>query len=156
MYVLNYIKEHFGDNIHDIEIWTDGPSSQFRNKYIFGFIGITLPQVIAYNILWNYSAISHSKGAVDGVSGTIKQVAAQAVVIRKAIFKDTVSMFNAVSKKIKLHLAVMTQEYIESTLRDLGMHVLWQDISALPGAMHIHQVEQADERKVSTCMLHSD
>ena len=112
--------------------------------------------MIAYNILWNYSAISHSKGAVDGVSGTIKQVAAQAVVIRKAIFKDTVSMFNAVSKKIKLHLAVMTQEYIESTLRDLGMHILWQDISALPGAMHIHQVEQTDERKVSTCMLHSD
>ena len=26
-YVLNYIKEHFADNVRTIEIWTDGPSS---------------------------------------------------------------------------------------------------------------------------------
>ena len=72
--------------------------------------------MIAYNILWNYSAISHSKGAVDGVSGTIKQVVTQALVTRKAILKDAFSMFNAVKETTKLHLAVMTQEYIESTL----------------------------------------
>ena len=71
-YVLNYIKEHFGDNVHDIEIWTDGPSNHFENKYIFGFIGITLPQLITYKVFWNYSATSHGKGAVDGVGGIIK------------------------------------------------------------------------------------
>ena len=49
-YLLNYIKEHFGDNVHDIQIWTDGPSSQFKNKYIVMFIGITLPQLIVYNV----------------------------------------------------------------------------------------------------------
>ena len=72
MYVLNCIKEHFGDNVHDIEIWTDGRSSQFKNKYIFEFIGINLPQLIAYRVFWNYSATSHGKGAIDGVVGTIK------------------------------------------------------------------------------------
>ena len=113
-YVLNYIKEHFGDNVHDIEIWTDGPSNHFENKYIFGFIGITLPQLITYKVFWNYSATSHGKGAVDGVGGIIKWV-----VTRKAIVKDTVSMFNAFSKKTKSHLAVMTQEYIASTLWEI-------------------------------------
>ena len=155
-YVLNYIKEHFEDNVHDTEIWTDGPSSQFRNKYIFEFIGITLPQLIAYNVFWNYSATSHGKGAVDGVSGTINRVVTQALVTRKVILKDAVSMFNAVNEKTKLHLAVMTQEYIESTLWDLGMHILWQDISALPGTMHIHQVEQIGKGKVFTCTFYSD
>ena len=110
-YVLNYIKEHFGDNVHGIEIWTDGPSSQFQNKYFFRFIGITLPQLIAYKVFWNYSATSHGKGAVDGVGGTIKRV-----VTRKVIVKDAVSMFNAVNEKTKLHFAVMNQEYIESKL----------------------------------------
>ena len=71
-YVLNCIKEHFGDNVHDIEIWTDGRSSQFKNKYIFEFIGINLPQLIAYRVFWNYSATSHGKGAIGGVVGTIK------------------------------------------------------------------------------------
>ena len=77
-YVLNYIKEHFGDNVHDTEIWTDGPSSQFINKYIFAFIGITLPQLKAYKVFWSYSATSHGKGAVDSIGGTIKRVATQA------------------------------------------------------------------------------
>ena len=136
--------------------YINGPSSQFRNKYIFEFIGITLPQLIVYNVFWNYSATSHDKGAVEGVGGTIKWVVTQALVTRKAILKDPVSMFNAVNEKTKLYLAVMTQEYIESTLWDLGMHILWQDISALPGTMHIHQVEQIDKGKVSTCMFYSD
>ena len=50
----------------------------------------------------------------------------------------------------------MIQEYIESSLQDLGMHILWQDISALPGTLHIHCIEQADERKVSIRMFYSD
>ena len=100
VYVLKYIREHFGDNVHDIEIWTDGPSSQFKNKYIFAFIGIILPQLIAYKVFWNYLATNHGKGAV-GVGGTIKQVATPAVVTRKAIIKDVVSMFNAVNERAK-------------------------------------------------------
>ena len=155
-YVFNYIKEHFGDNVHDTEFWTDRPSSQFKNKYIFAFIGITLPQVEAYKIFWSYSATGNAKGAVDGVGGTIKRVATQAIVTRKAIVKDSISMFNAVNEKTKSHFAVMTQKYIESTLRDLGMHILWQDINALPGTMHIHRVEQTNEGKVSTRMFYSD
>ena len=79
-YVLNYIKEYFGDNVRDIEIWTDGPSSQFQNKYFFRFIGIALPQLIAYKVFWNYSATSHGKGAVDGVGGTIKRVVTRKVI----------------------------------------------------------------------------
>ena len=65
-------------------------------------------------------------------------------------------MFNAVKEKTKLHLAVMTQEYIEFTPQDLGMYILWQDINALPGMMHIHCVEQTDKGKVSTRMFYSD
>ena len=50
----------------------------------------------------------------------------------------------------------MTQEYKESTLWDVGMHILWQDISTLPGMMHIHHVEQTDKGKVFTCMFNND
>ena len=48
------------------------------------FIGITLPQLIVYNVFQNYSAKNQGKGAVGGVGGIIKQVATQAVVTRKA------------------------------------------------------------------------
>ena len=104
VYVLNCIKEHVGDNVCDIEIWTDGSSIQFKNKYTFRFIGITLPQLIAYKVCWNYSATSHGKVALDGVGGTIKRVATQAVVTRKWIIKNAVSMFSAVNDKTKFTL----------------------------------------------------
>ena len=65
-------------------------------------------------------------------------------------------MFNAVKEKTKLHLAVMIQEYIEFTPQDLGMHILWQDINALPGTTDIHCAEQTDKGNVSTRMFYSD
>ena len=65
-------------------------------------------------------------------------------------------MFNEVKEKTKLHLAVMTQEYIEFTPQDLGMHILWRDINALPGTTDIHHAEQTDEGNVSTRMFYSD
>ena len=52
MYILNYIKEHFADNVHDIEIWTDGPSSQFKNKY--------------FCVYWHHLA------SVDSIRGVLK------------------------------------------------------------------------------------
>ena len=72
------------------------------------------------------------------------------VVQLKIIVKDVVSLFKAVNEKTKSHLAAMTQEYEESTLWDLSIHMLWQDINTLPGTMHIHCVEQTDKGNVST------
>ena len=71
----------------------------------------------------------------------------------KAIVKDSVWMFNAVNKKTRCHLAVMTQEYIESALQDLGMYILWQDINILPGMMHIHLLlrKQTREKFLPAC-----
>ena len=42
------------------------------------------------------------------------------------------------------------------TLRDIGMHILWQDINTLPSTMHIHCVEQTSKGKVSTHMFYND
>ena len=56
----------FGDEIKEIDFCTDGPSSLYKNKYFFAFIGIKLPEILpSLGICWNYSATSHGKGAVD-------------------------------------------------------------------------------------------
>ena len=49
------------------------PSSQFKNKFVFKIIGIELREIfLNINIMRNYLATNHGKGAVDGVSGTIE------------------------------------------------------------------------------------
>ena len=121
-YVPNYMKEHFGDNVHNIEIWTDELSSQFKYKYIFTFIGITLPQLIAWKVFWNYSATSHDKDAVDAFDGTIRRVATQAVAARKSNHQRC--SFNVQCSQKEAKPYVMNEEYMESTLWDLGIHIL--------------------------------
>ena len=88
--------DSFGDEIKEIDFWTDGPSSQYKNKYVFAFFGIKLPEIfLSLRICWNYSATSHGKGAVDGVVGTIKHLATRAIITRKAIVINADSLLKA-------------------------------------------------------------
>ena len=131
-HVLKYVKELYEDSVKNIEIWTDGPSSQFKIKFMFGFIGITLPKVFPeYQITWNYSATSHGKGAVDGLRGTVKRLAIQAIITRKAIIKDAKSLHDAISEKAK-------EDAIKESLLELEVDELWTDINGVPGTLHIH------------------
>ena len=52
-------------------IWSDGPSSEFKNKYM-GFLIQELSKKHGKPFIWKFSATSHGKGVVDGVGGKIK------------------------------------------------------------------------------------
>ena len=43
MHVLQIVMDTFGNEVKEIEIWTNGPSSQYKNKYLFVIIEIKLP-----------------------------------------------------------------------------------------------------------------
>ncbi len=65
--VFKHVQELFGQQVKSLTVWTDGPSSQFKNKFIFNYIGQNVPQRFPdYRIEWNSSATSHGKGAVEG------------------------------------------------------------------------------------------
>ena len=54
-------------------IWSDGPTSEFKNKYMCHFMDKFSTK---YNkrFLWTFSATSHSKGVVDGIGGNVKSI----------------------------------------------------------------------------------
>ena len=141
-YVFNYIKENF-EGVRVVEVWTDGPTSQFKNKFIFGYIGKTLPDHFNFHLTWNFSATSHGKGAVDGIGGTVKRLATSAVVTRQAIIKDANSLIQAVNHKTKIMLALMSEDYITQTLKNLKMELMWETVRQLPGTMHINCIKPA-------------
>ena len=43
--VFNLKQELFGDQVKKVSVWTDGPSSQFKSKFICNYIGVILPQI---------------------------------------------------------------------------------------------------------------
>ena len=59
-------------------IWSDGPSSEFKNRFM-----VYLLQHLSrkYNkpFTWKYFATSHGKGVVDGVGGRAKSIVRMAM-----------------------------------------------------------------------------
>lgn len=67
--------------IKKVYVFSDGPSSQFKNRYIANFLHQLKARV---QIEWHYFATSHGKGVVDGIGGTVKRIVWNAVATRQA------------------------------------------------------------------------
>ena len=92
---LSEILKYKPINVHFLKVWTDGPSSQFKNKYVMGAKEM-LSEMYSIKIIWNFSATSHGKGLVDGVGATLKQIAADKVHRWESIIKNLQDFYNAV------------------------------------------------------------
>ena len=79
-----FIKKRNPD-VKQVYAFSDGPSSQFKNKYIANFLH-TLNKIV--QIQWNYFAASHGKGVVDGIGGSVKRLVWNAVISRKSLVVD--------------------------------------------------------------------
>lgn len=79
---MSRVLEELPTTIRKVKIWSDGPSSQFKNKYIAASLRF-LENKHNVKIQWNYFATSHGKGPVDGIGGSVKRQVRQAVLSRK-------------------------------------------------------------------------
>ena len=151
LHIIKAVMDLFGDEIKEIDFWTDGPSSQYKNKYVFAFIGIKLPEIFpSLRICWNYSATSHGKGAVDGVGGTTKHLATRVIIRRKAIINNADSLLKAVQDITKTKLAVIDESKMEEILSDMEILSLWEKVNAVPGTKHVHRVEPSQLNSIKT------
>ena len=69
-YIIN--SDYSNDDIKEI-IWTNGPSSECKNKYCLEIIR-HLAENYNKPFTWKYFATSHGKGMVDGVGGKCKSI----------------------------------------------------------------------------------
>ena len=74
-------------NVKFVHYWTDSPTSQYRNRYIFDLI-LEHKKRYGFDATWNYFESGHRKGSCDGVGGTVKQLADQAVNAQKTNIQD--------------------------------------------------------------------
>ena len=117
IFVRKILQSLLMDSIKTVHIWSDGPSSQFKNWYIFA----ALPWLQAetdIQIDCNFFAARHGKGAVYSIRGTIKHLAGRQVVTGKSIITDPVSFFNAVNNKSKLKVFHVTTAEIKNQISE--------------------------------------
>lgn len=79
-------------NLKLLHYWTDSPSSQYRNKYIFHTVA-NHAELYGMPAVWNYFEAGHSKGPCDGLGGTTKRMADEAIRQGNAVIQDAHDFF---------------------------------------------------------------
>ena len=127
--------------IKRISIWTDGPTSQFKNKFVFNLLK-QLASTLDVQITWNFSATSHGKGPNDALGGNVKAIARRSVMTRKFVVRDAASFVSAVaSSGCNIKIFSVSSDDFDALKTEVGVtEKFWTKCTAFPGIMNTHCV----------------
>lgn len=133
-----------------LKVWSDGPSSQFKNKFIAAMIA-RFEAEFGLKIYWNYFATSHGKGCVDGIGAIVKMVVRKHVRAREAIVNcaaDFVSTFHRTESDISVEEVTETEfEEINNLLDTLTVYGSAKNVPDIASA---HQLQVKDGKIVAS------
>ena len=132
-------------------MFSDGPSSQFKNKYIAHFLH-TLNKIVP--IQWNYFATSHGKGVVDGIGGTVKRLVSNAVMTGKSpVVADAQSFYRVASSLTSsVTVSIVSQKEITDTLDLLSLEKCFSEALPLRGISKMHYTEPRNDGSLNCCL----
>ena len=144
--VIPLLKE-IDKDLHEIHYWTDSPSSQYRNRYIFQAI---MDHKEKYGIAarWNYFEAGHGKGPCDGVGGTTKRMADEAIRQGTCSIQDAQEFYEwAVSSTMKdIHFVFVPKDTCERKQGEFAQMVT----KPVKNTMKLHAVVGTDFGKLLT------
>ena len=117
---IDSILEDLPPVITTVSIWSDGPSFQFKNKYIAAALA-SLQQKHGKTIHWNYFATFHGKGPVDGIGGAVKRHVWEVVKSRKCIVTNASSFVKAAADMPRVEVVSMSKAEIAEHNEALGL-----------------------------------
>ncbi len=127
--------------IEKIDVFSDGPTSQFKQRFLFSNLyGWEMENSL--KISWNFFAISHGKGVVDGIGGTVKRAVWRYVKAEQSHVTD-LQQYAALARQLCPKVRI---EYIPK--EEIAKHTSfpdkkWETTKAIPGTHQVHCV-QAD------------
>ena len=122
-----------------LHFWTDSPTSQYRNRTIFNFIA-NLEETAGIKACWNYFEAGHGKGPCDGLGGTTKRMADQAMKAGKVVIQDAKDFFAWTQSS-----ACSTQNVKFRFIAKEQCEIVGKELEAIPtktikGTMKIHAI----------------
>lgn len=135
----------YGEKVH---FWTDGHSSQFKNKLIFS-IRTNFAKMYRYEIDWSYFATSHGKSANDAIGDIVKRMVSRQVMARRAIVHDAESFANS-----NILVSIVTEEDIAQRCQAVDASVLWDNLPHISGTINIHKFHAYTNGEIK-CRFHS-
>ena len=144
---LSYLSELIPSH-SDVIIFSDGPSSEFKNKFAMKVIS-TLAKQGNRTVWWKYFATSHGKGVVDGIGGRAKSMVRRAVMSKgpqSPIVQSSVDFANVAEK-------ILTEtEVVHISQEDIDRNVEWcrsyDNVLPVPGIQKMHIAKASSNGKV--------
>ena len=78
-FIAKLISELISSSVKVLQLWSDGPRSQFKDRFIAAAIP-WLEEKYSIKLFWNFFVSSHGKGPVNGIGGTTKRIVTQKVI----------------------------------------------------------------------------
>lgn len=144
--VLDLIKSKL-QGTPSVHFWSDGPTSQYRNKTAFFFFSCIQSSGFG-PCTWNFFESNHGKGPADAIGGIVKRTADTAINTGCQI-KDAEGLCRELSKRTKVKLFVISTEDIERMQQKLvGVRP-----KVIPGTMKLHQLQNLEQSSLSVRIL---
>ena len=126
----------------EIRIWTDGPSSQFKIKFVMQGMKM-LADKFGLSLSWNFFATSHGKGPVDGIGGCLKRIATDRVKTRQSTINSAADFYQAVTGS-SVNTTLITSEEVQQHEMLLGLPELFASAASIKGILDFHWIGLTD------------
>ena len=139
--MTDYIQFEKGDMFI---IYTDGPSSEFKNRYIVKLVSM-LSKKFQCKVSWKYYSTSHGKGVVDGIGGSAKSLVRKRVMNqgKNALILQNSADFYKVAKDDMKGVTVLhiSEGQISESIKEKK---LWENIKDASGISKMHVISCCD------------
>ena len=133
------------ERVTEVKIWTDGPASQLKNRYVIAAMKELSRNCYDVKLVWNFFATSHGKGPVDGVGGTLKRIATDKVQSRQCIINGMADFIAAVQHSSST-VTSMTADAVKQRECELHLDNVVGEANAIKGISDFHCFEwQSDD-----------
>ena len=135
--ILSILREKYPD-FQQINVFSDGPSSQFKQRFLFSNLHLW-EQKFNCEMCWHFFATSHGKGIIDGLGGTVKRSVWRYIRSGKG-FATTPLMFYevAVQRNPSINIIFVAKSQVAENQTELQLH--WNNTIPIANTQRIHFV----------------
>lgn len=144
--VLSRLPNITDPSIHEIW-WSDGPSSEFKNKFMFAVLKF-FAMKYQKTFTWKYFATSHGKGVVDAIGGNVKSIVRmqQRAHTNEILTCDTATDFIRIARTgIKNTLLFEVSAEQVDLLNNT--YPIFNNVQPIPGIHKVHVIRCTKEGK---------
>lgn len=134
---MSQVLEQVPESVTEVSIWSDGPASQFKNRFIAESLKV-LQHKCGKKLTWNYFATSHGKGPVDGIGGSLKRQVWNAVKCRKVMVNDATTFAAAASTNSNVVVKVISEEETKNINALLKVNEVFERAQVIKGISKVH------------------